>query len=73
MATEIIGADTARWRELDARDRVHPLSDQDALTAKVLLLLPDFPAAPMRQGAAMENMEQGGCCFTLCSVSCGLF
>jgi hypothetical protein len=27
MASEIIGADTARWRELDTRDPVHPLGD----------------------------------------------
>jgi hypothetical protein len=46
MASEIIGADTARWRELDARHHVHPFSGQAALTAKVLLLRPDFSAAP---------------------------
>ena len=34
MASEIIGADTARWRELDARHHMHPFTDQAALAAK---------------------------------------
>jgi putrescine aminotransferase len=34
MASEIIGAETASWRELDARHHVHPFSDQAALAAK---------------------------------------
>ena len=34
MASEIIGTDTARWRALDARNHVHPFSDQAALAAK---------------------------------------
>jgi putrescine---pyruvate transaminase len=34
MAIQTIGADTARWRELDARHHVHPFSDQAALAEK---------------------------------------
>ena len=34
MATRVIGAETARWRELDARHHVHPFTDQAALAAK---------------------------------------
>ena len=31
MATQRIGAETERWRELDARHHLHPFSDQAAL------------------------------------------
>ena len=34
MATETIGTETARWRELDARHHLHPFTDQAALAAK---------------------------------------
>jgi putrescine aminotransferase len=34
MATQIIGSETARWRELDARHHVHPFTDQAALAEK---------------------------------------
>jgi putrescine---pyruvate transaminase len=34
MATQRIGGETARWRELDARHHLHPFSDQAALAAK---------------------------------------
>ena len=34
MASEIIGAETGRWRELDARHHMHPFTDQAALAAK---------------------------------------
>ena len=34
MATETIGGETARWRELDARHHLHPFTDQAALAAK---------------------------------------
>jgi putrescine---pyruvate transaminase len=34
MATQRIGAETERWRELDARHHLHPFSDQAALARK---------------------------------------
>jgi putrescine aminotransferase len=34
MASETVGTETARWRELDARHHVHPFTDQAALAAK---------------------------------------
>jgi putrescine aminotransferase len=34
MATQDVGAETKRWRELDARNHVHPFTDQAALAAR---------------------------------------